>query len=199
MPTEPIPEQLPSISQTSAISNGRRSARADGHTLAPAQTLHAIHREGLVRNDEARGGSFPSSNTTKSAAANQVVKLAVMHRLRIACSGLSVASIARSTNANSETVRRAIRGQGVGLSLLAQIAVQYGISIHWLLTGEGPPRTDQLMAWALAHADFQQLSAALGDHLARLPPKDQLVTPKVAPSKEGQPRDQPLDARDRVA
>lgn len=66
----------------------------------------------------------------------------VAERLRHASGGLSIAAVSRLTEHHPETVRRYMRGQPASVEFVGRFCQCLGISLEWLILGQGPMRRE---------------------------------------------------------
>lgn len=96
----------------------------------------------------------PAGRDQPTGDAHAVSLQTVAERLRHASGGLSIAAVSRLTEHHPETVRRYLRGQPASVEFVGRFCQSLGISLDWLVLGQGPmrregaPRSDRITASA---------------------------------------------------
>lgn len=109
-------------------------------------------------------------------------------RLAHAVGNATYRHLADMTGANSETVRRYMNGCEPSAEFLTSICRATGVSGHWLLTGRGPVREQEMVREALRQAQTPELLRAMAETMQRLVERVECLERYV----------QQLDARVRV-
>jgi len=89
-------------------------------------------------------------------------------RLNAAAGGASYRELGDLTQTHPETVRRYMHGQAPSAAFITNLCHAKGISGHWLLSGQGPMRTEDLKTHALKNADPNELMGAVANILSDL-------------------------------
>jgi len=89
-------------------------------------------------------------------------------RLNAAAGGDSYRELGDLTETHPETVRRYMHGQAPSAAFITNLCHAKGISGQWLLSGQGPMRTEDLKTHALKNADPNELMGAVANILSQL-------------------------------
>jgi len=77
-------------------------------------------------------------------------------------------SLADLTNTNAESVRRYMNGHEPSTEFLTRVCRAMGVSGHWLLTGRGPMRENEMTQQALRQAEAADLLHAMAETMQRM-------------------------------
>lgn len=89
--------------------------------------------------------------------------------------GLKNSTIAAATGVSSESVRRYRNGSSPPIEFVCAVAKLTGVSLTWLLTGEGPRLATELTLWHLSQSSLAELTSELGRRIDGIQSRMQLV------------------------
>lgn len=116
------------------------------------------------------GSSLPVRRVTPDVTAHHDANgldEGLIRRLRIALDGQTNEHVAEWSGVSAESIRRYLHGDAPSAKFLMAVCTHEGLSGHWLLRGEGPPKLDHMCHVAIRSCPLPELFAEVGRRLEK--------------------------------